>query len=60
MYKFKKENPELTNRLSITTKTLDNTRNWILLDYAIRKFGDDLVNKTTENNRYNGKSIYII
>jgi integrase len=57
--KFKKENPELTNRLAITTETLNNARNWILLGCEIGQRGGDLLNIKPENIRYNGKSIYI-
>lgn len=57
--KFKKENPELTNRLAITTSTMNNARNWILLGCEIGQRGGDLLNIEPENIRYNGKSIYI-
>lgn len=57
--KFKKENPELTNRLAITTATLNNARKWILLGCEIGQRGGDLLNIVPENIRYNGKSIYI-
>lgn len=56
---FKKENPELTNRLAITTETLNNARKWILLGCEIGQRGGDLLNIEPENIRYNGKSIYI-
>ena len=56
---FKKENPELTNRLTITTETMNNARNWILLGCEIGQRGGDLLNIKPENIRYNGKSIYI-
>jgi integrase len=57
---FKKENPELTKRLAITTDTLNNARNWILLGCEIgQRGGNDLLNIKPENIRYNGKSIYI-
>ena len=57
--KFKKENPELTKRLAITTDTLNNARKWILLGCEIGQRGGDLLNIEPENIRYNGKSIYI-
>ncbi|WP_281634600.1 phage integrase SAM-like domain-containing protein [Flavobacterium luteolum] len=57
--KFKKENPELTNGLAITTSTLNNARNWILLGCEIGQRGGDLLNITNENIRYKGNSIYI-
>lgn len=56
---FKKDNPELTNRLAITTETMNNARNWILLGCEIGQRGGDLLNIELENIRYNGKSIYI-
>lgn len=56
---FKKENPELTNRLAITTETLNNARNYILLGCEIGQRGGDLLNIEPENIRSNGKSIYI-
>lgn len=58
--RFKKENPELTKRLTITTDTINNARNWILLGCEIGQRGaSDLLNIKLENIRYNGKSIYI-
>ncbi|MBG6109354.1 integrase [Flavobacterium sp. CG_9.10] len=57
--KFKKENPHLTNRLAITTETMNNARNWILLGCEIGQRGGDLLSIENENIRYNGKSIYI-
>jgi integrase len=56
---FKKENPELTKGLGITTETLNNARSWILLGCEIGQRGGDLLNIEAENIRYNGKSIYI-
>ena len=57
--KFKKDNPELTKGLAITTETLNNARNWVLLGCEIGQRGGDLLNIEPENIRYNGKSIYI-
>lgn len=57
--KFKKENPELTSRLMITTDSLNNARNWILLGCEIGQRGGDLLNIELEDIRYDGKSIYI-
>jgi integrase len=57
--KFKKENRELTNKLAITTDTMNNARKWILLGCEIGQRGGDLLNIKPENIRYNGKSIYI-
>lgn len=56
---FKKENPELTKNLSITTESLNNVRNWILLGCEIGQRGGDLLEITHENIRYNGKNYYI-
>ena len=52
---FKKENPELTKNLSLTTEKLNNVRNWILIGCAIGQRGGDLLNITRENIRYNIK-----
>jgi integrase len=57
--KFKKENPKLTNKLSITTSTMNNARNWILLGCEIGQRGGDLLNIEPHNIRYDGSSIYI-
>jgi integrase len=56
---FKKDNSALTNRLAITTETLNNARHWILLGCEIGQRGGDLLNIESENIRFNGKSIYI-
>ena len=56
---FKKDNPELTKNISLTAKTIDNARNWILLGCEIGQRGGDLLNITHENIRYNGKSYYL-
>ncbi|WP_310379623.1 phage integrase SAM-like domain-containing protein [Flavobacterium sp.] len=56
---FKKANPELTKNISITSETLNNARNWILLGCEFGQRGGDLLNITNENIRYNGKSYYI-
>ncbi|WP_394776760.1 phage integrase SAM-like domain-containing protein [Flavobacterium sp.] len=57
--KFKKENSELTKKLSITPEKLKNVRNWILLGCEIGQRGGDLLEITSENIRYNGKNYYI-
>jgi hypothetical protein len=56
---FKKDNPELTKNLSITPKSLNNVRDWILLGCEIGQRGGDLLEITNENIRYNGKNYYI-
>jgi integrase len=56
---FKKSNPKLTKNISITTQTLNNARNWILIGCEIGQRGGDLLKITTENIRYKDKSIYI-
>ena len=56
---FKKENPTLTKNISLTTKTISNARNWILLGCEIGQRGGDLLNVTHENIRYKGKSTYL-
>jgi integrase len=50
---FKKENPELTKRLSLTPEKLNNARNWLLIGCAIGQRGGDLLNITRDNIRYN-------
>jgi len=50
---FKKENPELTKRLSLTPEKLNNARNFMLLGCAIGQRGGDLLNITQDNIRYN-------
>ena len=42
-----------TKNLSITTKKLNNARNWILIGCAIGQRGGDLLNITHDNIRYN-------
>jgi hypothetical protein len=56
---FKASNPELMKGISITPKTLNNARNWILLGCEIDQRGDDLLEITNENIRYNGKNYYV-
>jgi hypothetical protein len=52
---FKKDNPELTKRLSLTPEKLNNARNWLLIGCAIGQRGGDLLNITRDNIRYNIK-----
>jgi integrase len=52
---FKKENPELIKNLSLTPEKLNNARNWILIGCAIGQRGNDLLNITRNNIRYNIK-----
>lgn len=59
LQKFKKENSELTNKIALNTKSINNARNWILLGCEIGQRGGDLLNIKPENIRFNGKSIYI-
>lgn len=56
---FKKDNPELTKGISLTTETINNARNWILIGCEIGQRGGDLLNVTHENIRYNGKNYYL-
>ena len=56
---FKASNPELTKGISITPKTLNNARNWILIGCEIGQRGGDLLKITNENIRYKGTTIYI-
>jgi integrase len=59
LQKFKKENSELTNKIALNTKSINNARNWILLGCEIGQRGGDLLNIKPENIRFKGKSIYI-
>ena len=52
---FKKDNPELTKKLSLTPEKLNNARNWLLIGCAIGQRGGDLLNITRDNIRYNIK-----
>jgi hypothetical protein len=56
---FKKDNPELTNKIALTNQSVSNARNWILLGCEIGQRGGDLLKITNENIRFNGKSYYL-
>jgi integrase len=56
---FKIANPKLTKNLSLTTETLNNARNWILLGCEIGQRGGDTLKITTENIRYKGGKMYL-
>ena len=59
LQQFKKENSKLTKNISITTKTINNARNWILLGCEIGQRGGDLLNITNENIRFKSNSYYL-
>ncbi|SNB15533.1 Integrase [Flavobacterium psychrophilum] len=56
---FKIANPQLTKNLLLTTETLNNARNWLLIGCEIGQRGGDLLNITNENIRYKGNNIYL-
>ena len=56
---FKKENPQLTKNLALTTKTLEDGRNWIIIGCAIGQRGNDLLNITKNNFRHKNGGVYI-
>lgn len=56
---LKKTNPQLTKNLILTTETLNNARNWILIGCEIGQRGGDLLKSTNENIRYKGNNIYL-
>lgn len=57
--KFKIDNPELTKNLAITTDSLNNARNWVLIGCEIGQRGGDLLKIKDENIRRTAKGIYI-
>lgn len=57
--KFKTDNPELTKNLAITTDSLNNARNWVLIGCEIGQRGGDLLKIKDENIRRTSKGIYI-
>ncbi len=57
--KFKTDNPELTKNLAITTESLNNARNWVLIGCEIGQRGGDLLKIKDENIRRTAKGIYI-
>jgi integrase len=59
LLKFKKENPELTNKIALTSKAINNVRNWILLGCEIGQRGGDLLNITNENIRFKANNYYL-
>ena len=57
--KFKTDNPELTKNLAITTDSLKNAQNWVLIGCEIGQRGGDLLKIKDENIRRTAKGIYI-
>lgn len=56
---FKTANPELTKNLLLTTETLNNARNWVLIGCEIGQRGGDLLKIKDENIRYKGGNMYL-
>ncbi len=56
---FKKENPQLTKNIALTTKTLEDGRNWMLIGCAIGQRGNDLLNITKNDFRHKNGGVYI-
>ncbi len=56
---FKKENPQLTKNIALTTKTLEDGRNWMLIGCSIGQRGNDLLSITKNNFRHTKKGVYI-
>jgi integrase len=56
---FKKENPQLTKNIALTTKTLEDGRNWMLIGCAIGQRGNDLLSITKNDFRHKNGGIYI-
>ena len=59
LLQFKKDNPELSNKIALTPKTINNARNWILLGCEIGQRGGDLLNVKIENIRFKSNSYYL-
>ena len=56
---FKIEHPNLCRRNAITTKSLHNVRNWILLGCEAAQRRSDLLEITPESFRYKDNKIYL-
>lgn len=56
---FKKENPQLTKKIALTTKSLEDARNWIIIGCSIGQRGNDLLSITKKDFRYKNGNIYI-
>lgn len=56
---FKKENPKLTKDIELTTKTLTDARNWILIGCTIGQRGNDLLNVSKNKLRNKIDEIYV-
>ena len=59
LVQFKNENRELTGKIALTPKTINNARNWILLGCEIGQRGGDLINISNENIRFKSNSYYL-
>lgn len=56
---FKKENPQLTKKIALSTKSLEDARNWIIIGCAIGQRGNDLLSITKNDFRHKNEGIYI-
>ena len=56
---FKKENPQLTKKIALSTKSLEDARNWIIIGCAIGQRGNDLLSITKNDFRHKNGGIYI-
>ncbi len=56
---FKKENPQLTKNIALTTKTLEDGRNWMLIGCSIGQRGNDLLSITKKDLRHKNGNILI-
>jgi integrase len=56
---FKKENPQLTKKIALSTKSLEDARNWIIIGCSIGQRGNDLLSITKKDFRYKNGNVYI-
>jgi hypothetical protein len=56
---FKKQNPQLTKNIALTTKTLEDGRNWMLIGCSIGQRGNDLLSITKKDLRHKNGNILI-
>ncbi len=56
---FKDKNPQLTKNIALTTKILEDGRNWMLIGCSIGQRGNDLLSITKNDFRHKNGSIYI-
>ena len=56
---FKKENPQLTKKIALSTKSLEDARNWIIIGCSIGQRGNDLLSITKKDFRYKNGNVYL-